>query len=168
MNNKKQKFIVPKIPYYIKILDKILYPLMYILWYGKKDSLQETHGWHVTNFPIDWIDRDLCLPVSWDSESWIKKPYKWLHHIPILWWWENYIILQADKKSKKWFIGRESGNSAQIHILPIYDRNIKMLKWPRWTATSFFALDDQWNQIPIRKIDQWKLWDMKYPNIRLF
>lgn len=159
-----------KVPKYLRILDKLMMPLMFVLWWFKSDAVQETHSWHCQI--IDWthIDTELCVEVINDSKSWVKWVWGGLNHMPIFWWWRDYIVLEVIHNSSQWFVGWKSKDwrFCQLHKLPINWKFIKMLKGSNWKSIYFFWIDEKGNQIPIKLIDSWRLWDKKYLGLRLF
>lgn len=170
MEKQKETIFIKETPKYIKVVDKILQPLMYILWSYKKDSIQETHFWHCKNINPKLIDNTKCILVEWDSDTRIKKSYYCLHHIPFIWWRDKYVILHTKENTDKWFVWWKTIDESmcQIQSLPITTNKIKLLKWPVWNKILFFWINSLWQQIEIIDLDNWTLWDMKYQDIRLF
>lgn len=157
-------------PILLRFFDKLLMPAMWLIGGCRRDSIQETHRWHCNTIDNFDIDISLTVVVPGDSDSRIRTPRYGSHHFPIFDGWRSYVVIENTSTSTPWYIGwqyREAGK-VQIHRLPIFDQQIRMLKWPVGTSTTFFAISEHGEQLPIGVVDSGRLGDGKYPNVRLF
>lgn len=151
---------------WMRWIDRLMYPLMYILG-GCSSDVQYTHPWHVVAVSCE-IDSNLTIStISTDPTRvlWAWLPF---FHMPIIGWWSHYVVLQTTYHQKPWFIGRlEADGSTRIHKLPLDDK-VKVLVGPKGNAITFFWLDKDGKQISLQYIAYSKVWDIRYIDIPLY
>lgn len=172
--DKSKKLILNWKYYYVsivfRVLDYVMMPLMFILSWFKKDSIQETHIWHCENISPDLINADKASQLYTDSQTWVKGSWLGLIHMPFIWGWKDYIVISNLEYDSYWFVGWKVQKYwiCKIHKLPIFTNKIKLLIWPWWDDVIYFWFNKNWKQISVEIIDKWVVGDYKYQDIRLF
>ena len=162
------------LPWYTRVYDILMLPVMFVLRGCVLDSLQATHVWHVQ--PIDPGDIDQKLAVRGENgdRSRFDGRFSFLFHAPILGGWKKFSVYEVDEASAPFHIGwinknlRTGAVESAIHKLPITKTRIRMLDGTPSFQTSFFAVDSAGKQIPLRCVGHGKLGDGQYLSIRLF
>lgn len=153
---------VPKLNYIFRLLDFLLWPLMFLVG-GFKFPVQETHPWHVKRYP--WNRKGLKI-VGDDrkakfSQSGISK-YLGLYHMPVFGGLRKYVVIKADNFSNYWYVGWDN----HIQILKIYDSSIKLLVGKE--GFSAYGWGDNGKNLQLKIVGFGELGDGRYKNIRLF
>jgi len=176
-NQNTSTFIIPTFSKYYKSMDQVLEPIMLILGGFKKDSVQQTHPWHVRNIDPNLISKENSLSFEGSDYYTIYKTQKGPgFHIPILGGWKKYVVLEVESSNTPWYIGwivYDKNNNgeiifSQININPINQNKVKVLSGSPNLYGYFFAIDKKGNQIKVEKIGDGVLGDNKYKDISLF
>ncbi len=151
-----------------KIADAFMLPIMIVLGRFKKDSIQETHPWHIKNISPSDVDPTKVLLVNGAKEK-VGDRYGPLFHM--FWGWKNYILIESNGPFYiGWIFYKDGSNTpaqSAVNLLIINDDRIRMLSGPKGSKTLFFAVDNKGRQLPIRKAGQGQLGDSKFPGTRL-
>lgn len=145
---------------WMRWMDRMMQPLMYVLSGCNKSDIQHTHMRHVVGVSLD-IDRSLIIPTVSSDPTWVLWMWLPFFHMPIVWWWTHYVVLEGDSARSRFVWWLEKDGKVYINKIPLYGK-VKMLVWPVWTTMQFFGLDKQWNQIPIRLWAYGKIGDGQY------
>lgn len=146
-----------------RILDYLLYPLMYVLQGNLTDSPQETHPWHVKKHR--WKSKGVLIKGddvnSKFGQSGISK-YLGLYHMPIFGGLKKYIVIENKKFKKYWNVGWNN----EMQILKIYDSKVKLL--PGKESYYIHALSDGSKEVSVKVVDSGRIGDGRYKSVRLF
>jgi hypothetical protein len=179
----EQVIEVEAVPFYFRILDFVLVPLMWVLLGFRLERPQETHKWHMQT-----IDAALVLPeyalriegddaADWDGRSrhrWGRALHGVRIHTTIFGGWQDYLILEAEGFQRFWHVGwlidfEDTGyQKSQVQKLQIHSPHIKVLKGTPNLGVTFFALDETGKQLPLRQVAEGRIGDRRFPKIRLF
>jgi hypothetical protein len=167
-----------KVPLLFRLLDRMLWPVMFVLGGCKFDSIQETHRWHGQPIDAGEIDERLSVFVEGNDRSPVRTnalyPFP-TFHAPILGGWRNYTVLQIQAVAPYWHVGwihrRYPFNGrprSHAQRLPIFTGEIRVLTQAIGFQTQYFALDSSGRQIPLKVVGEGVLGDGKFPHVRLF
>ena len=176
MGKAKNKRImkIKKVSAYFRILDYLMMPLMWVLCGFGLELPQETHRWHMRNYPIIKVPKDKLVKIQGDDPSKYAAKGFPFYHIPLLGGWKNYIILEAKNYGRYWNIGwivefkNQDRAVYQIQGSRIYDPRIKLLKGINDSDKSFFAIGETGDFVDIKLVDQGIIGDGKFRKVRLF
>lgn len=141
------------------------------------EALQETHAWNVDTPPPEVrekLDDTLMVEVEGTYEGWVNKMPQFLQ--PLFMHtragWKDYVVLEAAHLDKNWHIGWIVENDDGIQLfqvskLPLSAPQVRMLKGPKGTRVTFFALTSDGVQVPVRVVDSGTLGDERYQDTRL-
>lgn len=165
---------IPRVPKALRVVDRWMVPIMYILGGLRHDALQETHPWHTyRGFTPD----DLTPALSADqdgNDSGTHKRWLFFFHAPIFGGWTQYVYLTPLTAGRPFYVGwtvhddRGALIDYGINKLPISDPGIRMLIGPSQYRNRFFALDQYGEQIKLIINGHGELGDNKFPKARLF
>jgi hypothetical protein len=169
---------VRKVSPALRLIDRLLWPVMFLLGGCRLDSIQETHRWHSQRIQPSEIDRKLTALVEGNERSRVTAnrviPFP-LFHAPVFGGWRNYTVLQVEADVECWHVGwihRQYPQSARprshVQRLPIGTREVRVLTQPIGFLTEYFALDRFGNQLPLRAVAEGVLGDGRYGTLRLF
>lgn len=165
-------FNVPATPKVLRIVDYLMLPLMLFLGGFQKDSIQETHPWHLwRRFKINDIDQNKTLPFTGQGEK-LKSHFLFLFHAPIFGGWKKYIVLQPTNYSGKYRVGwvvyrNGKQKEASIHKLLINNSPARLLSGSEKYSGYFFAIDASGRQIELEIAGKGVLGDNNFPGTRL-
>ncbi len=165
---------IEKVPSYFRVFDYLLFPLMWVLCGFKFELPQESHRWHMRNYPLIRVPKDKFVKITGDDPSKHAAKGFPFFHIPLFGGWKKYIILEVKNYGKFWNVGWivefKNGPEAvyQIQASRIYGPFVKVLKGINDSDKTFFAVGDDGNFSDIKLIDQGILGDGKYRLVRLF
>ncbi|MBI2621100.1 MAG: hypothetical protein HYW63_00445 [Candidatus Levybacteria bacterium] len=165
---------IQKVPAYFRVFDYLLFPLMWILCGFKLELPQETHRWHMRNYPSIKVPKNKIVKITGDDPSRHSVKGFPFYHIPLLGGWKKYIILEAKNYRKFWNVGwivefkDRDEVIYQIQGARIYSPFIKLLKGISDSDKTFFAVGDDGNFADIKQIDEGVLGDGKYRSVRFF
>ena len=161
-----------------RLVDRILWPIMFLLGGATRGSTQETHYWHCQ--PVDpiTIEPSLSAQVVGDEVSNVASnrvfPFPFFH-APLLGGWRNYVVLQVQASVEYWHVGwihRSSPVNSRpknhVQRLKISSREIKVLGQAMGFVTDFFAIGPKGEQLPLKVTGQGVLGDGRYSTLRLF
>jgi hypothetical protein len=162
----------------MRLLDRLLWPVMFLLGGCRLDSVQETHRWHGQRIRADDIDGSMSVYVEGNERSDVTTnrllPFP-LFHAPVFGGWRNYTVLQVQADADYWHVGwihrkypPNSRPCSHVQRLPIRTREIRVLTQPVGFETEFFALGPCGEQLPVKAVGQGVLGDRKYPKLRMF
>ena len=173
------KIEVHSVPFVFWILDFVMSPIMWALSGFKWERPIETHPWHIQRLDFLVLEQNLdrrkmVVLESADVSKVSARAYGTcgIVHMPLFGGWTRYVIIEAQGFQNHWHIGWkiQASNFKQcaVQMLNIYTPVIKLLEGADGQHTEFFAVDEQGEQIPIRKMAGGKLGDGKFRNVRLF
>lgn len=164
-SNRQNKPIVRHPGKILRALDWVLQPLMLAISGFVFEDMQHTHAWHVLRVRISRNMSSGCVKVSGNDPSRVTSKGLGLFHCPHLGGWTRYVVLAAMEPNNHWHIGwisqteKRDSQDAEIHRLPLTSRTVRMLRGPKGTHTTFFAIDDYGTSIPLRKVGEGSLGD---------
>lgn len=161
------------LPLHIRILDILMYPLMFALGGFKVgESVQRTHTWHNVKIDPESLNQYLAERVRGRDYSKVSKneviPGQF--HMPLFGGWKEYVVLQLRDPGPvdQWFVGWVTlERGAELSRIPLHNREVKMLTGPKGTTTDFFAVDTQGNQKGLEVLDYGTHGDRKYGHLPL-
>lgn len=165
---------IKKVPFYFRILDYIMIPVMWGLCGFYFEKPQETHPWHMRKFPKIEIPKNKKIEIIGKDKSKHTNKGRLLFHVPLFGGWKDYIILEAKGFDKYWQIGwiiefyDNSEALYQVQALPIFESKIKLLTGINDSKKTFFGLDKKGNFVDLKQIDSGKIGDGKNKDVRLF
>lgn len=165
---------IPQTLLIFRIIDFLMIPGMYILGGFKRDSIQETHPWHVwREFSEKSINSQDAVTINGTDSRTFRRHFLFLFHAPIFGGWKNYSVYSLFDTSRVFHIGwivYENGTLKEkgVNKLPIKNGSIKMLDGPPASMITFFGVDIDGKQVKIHKTGNGRLGDGKYRHIRLF
>jgi hypothetical protein len=167
------RFVIPKTPGFFRLVDFAMKPIMFVLGGFNRNSLQETHPWHLyRNIDEKNIDLSLVYTHQGDDSSLIQKHALFLFHSPIFGGWKKYIVLEPSTSERPFYIGwtiqTKNTRKTEVHKLPIYENSIRVLSGSPLFSGYFFALSAEGEQVPIKCIGQGRLGDGQYSDVRLY
>lgn len=158
-----------------RFFDKLMFPVMLILGKLRKDSVQETHAWHIQKIDSNWVNTKMSLKMPLDDTSVHQGRNLFLFHAPIFGGWSRYSVYEVALDVKLPFhvgwIKRDKKSSkveSCVNRLPIFERKIRLLNGTPRFDVIMFAVSSEGVQVPIKKVDKGKLGDNKDADIRLF
>lgn len=162
-----------KLPKIYRIADFLLIPIMFILGGFKKDSIQETHPWHVwRKFNLEEIDTSKTTTHKGTDTSVYKKHYLFLFHAPLFGGWKNYSVLESAHRDSFYIgWGMYEGDvlaGKGLNRLLIKDGRVRMLDGPLNYHGFYFGINEKGEQVVLKKVGRGRLGDRKYPGVRLF
>lgn len=166
---------IKKVPTYFRVLDYLLFPLMWILCGCKFELPQETHRWHMRNYHHIDVPKNKSVRIEGDDKS--KRSVKGFpfYHIPLFGGWKNYVILEVEDFGSFWNLGwivefkdHSKSDRYQVQASRIYGRFIKVLKGINDSDKIFFAIKKDGSFANIKLIDHGRLGEGKYRSVRLF
>lgn len=151
-----------------RVIDTLLWPVMFLVGGCRRSALQHTHAWHMQNASGFVVDHTLAARVAGsDSSSLQRKGI--LFHIPLLGGWRDYAVLEAEYVSGHWHVAWQLGDATiQVHRLPIKITQVRVLVGPAGAQTTFFALTDDGQQLPLRAVATGRLGDGQYRRVPLY
>lgn len=166
---------IKKVPLCFRFLDYLLFPFMWIICGFNFELPQETHRWHMMNFPNIDVPKNKSVVIKGDDNSKYSAKGFPFFHMPIFGGWKNYVILEAKDFGKFWNVGwvvRFNDHSRQdryqVQASRIYGSNIKLLKGINDSDKIFFAIGKNGGFADIKLIDEGRLGNGKYRSVRLF
>lgn len=167
---------VPKTPAFLRMVDFFMIPVMFVLGGFRRDSMQETHPWHVfRGFEAGDINRELAVASRGDDTDGFQRHLLFLFHAPIFGGWKNYSVLAPKEPVSEFRIGwlvyhAETGELIEkgVNKLPVTNGAIRLLNGPPYYSSHFFAVDAEGKQVAMQKTGQGRLGDGKNPGVRLF
>lgn len=162
-------------PFFLRVLDFVLHPIMWILSGCKKDSVQETHPWHIQTFPCEDIPDNAGIEVAGEDRSPFTHFSYGLNHMPLFGGWEKQVVFETQEYRDYWYIGwkvffkdKHKKPLCQIQKLKIYAPSIKVLVGINDSKKIFFGLNKNGEVMQLKRIGNGVLGDKKYQNTRLF
>jgi hypothetical protein len=155
-----------KLPIYIKILDTLLYPIMFAFNGFNKTDVQKTHPWHIKSFNKSLLSSKNTTLIKGKDTSKVKDVWFGLFHMPIFGGWKNYVVLEPINYKGVWFLGWSTQKHTQLNKIPISGA-IKALEGPKGNTTYFFAIDKNKNFIELKVVARGKIGDEQYKNLPL-
>ncbi len=165
---------VQQVPLHFRILDHLMTPAMFLACGFRKNALQETHIWHVQEIPLDTFPSELGLEVEGTDASIYGNRSYGLCHIPLLGGWTKYAVLEAEQFDTYWYAAwkvlYKSLEKSFFHIqkLPIYQKQLRVLKGNRGIRRIYYGFNSDGKVIPLRMVGEGTLGDNKYKGVRLF
>lgn len=165
---------VPKTSPFLRFVDYLMVPVMFLLGGFKTDSLQETHPWHIwKGFSEADVQLDQGVTVVGSDSNTFSRRYGFLFHAPVIGGWKNYTVLSPIHDSGIFHIGWLGYKSEKLigfgmSRLPIKNGAIRVLDGPPGYKTIFIAVDENGRQITLKKVGSGKLGDNKFKEARLF
>lgn len=151
-------FIVPRLPGVTHVFDKALRPVMIVLGGFSKDSVQETHPWHIyRGFAIADIDMRLVAAFQGTDPTRLKGHGSFLFHAPLFGGWTKYAVITADYDGQEalhfgfTLYDRTTGRLRDkgMNRLPIHGRCVRMLLGPPTLSGFFFAATERGRQVKV-------------------
>lgn len=164
---------IPQLPIIFRLLDILMIPLMFVLGGLRKDSLQETHPWHLwRHLTPETVDTSKAVRHIGTDKS-FDHHFAFLFHAPIFGGWKKYIVLQPKGYDGPFRIGwvtykNNKLSEIAVHKLIIKNSKIRVLSGTPNFSGYFFALTIKGEQIPLEKVGEGTLGDKRYPGVRLF
>lgn len=169
------KIIIKSVPFYFRVLDFMMVPIMWALQGFAIEKPQELHRWHRQDVACAWVDesRALFVPASGNPRSGERVPQAlhgiFIHLTPIS-NWKSYVVLEASGFSSYWHVGwkiRTVNGTLQCQTegLRIYSPFVKMLTG---RDAFFFGINKKGEQIPLRTVGRGIIGDGKFSHVRLF
>lgn len=157
----------------LRIVDRIMRPVMFILGGFREDAIQETHPWHCwRGFDAGSIDISCAAKCRGSDDKTFKRRYGFLFHAPLIGGWKKYRVFSPKSDVSCYRIGWLIYHDtilvdACINTLLIRDERVRMLEGPTGMVTYFFAINDNGAQIPLYEVGSGTLGDKKYGKTRL-
>ena len=165
---------VEGIPFFFRIFDFLLIPLMFFLSGFHFELPQETHKWHMQIANCSIVDESKGIKVIGDDKSRFSNSTP-LNHMPIFGGWKNYVILEASGYSNYWNVGwklkyvdSKRPDKCEIHKLRINSPYIKLLKGISDSEKVFFGLNEKGEYVKLKIVGNGVLGDGQFPKVRLF
>lgn len=119
---------IKQIPFIYRVLDILLFPLMFLIAGFNKNDVQHTHGYHGMDFSNVILPKvGVVKTVGTDTSKHKNIGHFYSHwgffHIPFLGGWKNYVVLENTDFDKFWFIGWKTEDFVQVNRLPL-NRNM--------------------------------------------
>lgn len=160
-------------PPFSRFLDTLLDPFMRLMSSAPGEIAQQTHVWNlraITPDELAGLADDLMLTVIGSHTGPIKTYRGGLFHLPVLGGWKDYVVIEPDAYVGEWRIGflrdDEYEKSSYISLIPLRGP-VRMLKAPEGISVRFVGVDAQGAQIRLRRVDEGRVGDGKFPNTRL-
>lgn len=164
-------------PFFLKFLDTLLVPFMYVISGTFIELPQETHTWNLLKLPLsfrDGIDETKCVRLEGSYQGRLGRNFAGpLFHFPVLpgVGWRDYIVLEADTTGS-WSIGWDAqgmsrGHLFQISRLSLTQPQVRVLKPPVGVEAVFFGFDVHGAQVPLKIVGEGRIGDGTYPRVRL-
>ena len=159
---------IPKLWWGFKVLDFVLFPVMWVLNKCRLERPQETHMWHCVPWQRD-LDLASCVTISGGNKK--KSRFSPFFHMPLFGTgWENYIVVQPVDYKGDWFVGWKAfslDREKELNILKLKQgESVKLLVSE--SGVIFFGIDTKGTQIKLEKVGEGYLGDGKFSFLRQF
>ncbi len=158
--------IVRPLPMWVRFLDLVMVPIMYLVSGTLSEAPQQTHRWNnqkLRGTELEKFDKaSMVFDEGLKGEAdrwWGKLP---IFHLPILGGWKKYVVL-SPQMNGIWHVGWWSDDVGGVSRLPL-NGPVRMLIGPR--STKFFGIDMEGKQVPLTRVGEGRV-GMGGPYVRI-
>ncbi len=160
---------IPATPWWGRVLDILLRPVMYWLQADYQSLPQETHVWNNQKYDRDqftWLLEPWMVHVVGDDQAAARFKWGWLphFHMPRFGGWKQYAVLEPITVCAVWYVGWIADDVVGISLLPL-NAKVRVLHGPK--SAHFFALNQQGAQVPLRLVGYGLLGSQQYRDVPL-
>lgn len=121
------KITVSPLPWYTRVGDRLMVPIMYVVSGTFNESPQQTHQWN--NQKLSSSDTDYLIDVKGvkgtvyqNGSERARRQWKWIipiFHMPIFGGWKKYVVIAPENTKKMWHIGWIADHAKGVSLIPI-------------------------------------------------